>query len=105
MKWLSLDGGASIRPAPSDGQDLGPTDRWLLEHVNVTVVPPTRFDAARRRDEVRRFLGNGGTLLSMEDLSYDVASQVTALKAEVAAALKDGTLSPEEKTALAGKLS
>jgi hypothetical protein len=79
MKWLSLDGGASIRPAPSDGQDLGPTDRWLLEHVNVTVVPPTRFDAARRRDEVRGFLGNGGTLLSMEDLSSDVASQVTAL--------------------------
>lgn len=79
MRWLSLDGVASIRPSPRDDEPLDATARWLLGHVEVMVVPPGRLEAATRRTEVGGFLARGGTLLSMDNVTSDAGSRVTAL--------------------------
>jgi len=78
IQWLSLDGGASVRPMPGEGDALGPTERWLLENVDMVVVPPSCIDAVKPREEVHRFLDLGGTLLSTDDVAERSGSEVRA---------------------------
>jgi hypothetical protein len=79
VRWLATDGAASVRVAPDGADPLGSTERWLLEHVDVAVVPPGLFDVTADRSEVRGFLANGGTLVSTDDVTSRPGSEVTAL--------------------------
>jgi hypothetical protein len=80
MRWLALDGRASVRPAVTDDEPLDPTQRWLLDNVDMVVAPADRLPALRSRAEVQRFLSQGGVIVGPhEDPSPGPGSRVTAI--------------------------
>jgi hypothetical protein len=84
VRWLSMDGGASVRPIPGPGRPIESVDRWLLGNVDVAVMPPDRLEAASDWPEVRRFLAAGGTLLTADRAVPQPASKIVALVGEYA---------------------
>ncbi|HEX6702425.1 MAG TPA: hypothetical protein VF101_16980 [Gaiellaceae bacterium] len=63
LRWLALDGGAAIRPAPS-GAVIDGTDKWLLANVDTFVLPEDRLPEAAEQELVKEFLAHGGTLVA-----------------------------------------
>lgn len=78
-RWLSIDGRTSIRTAPPDGEPIDPVDAWLLDTVDIFVIPPDQMSSAENRPEVRRFLAHGGSLIATDRATHLQASRITAL--------------------------
>ncbi len=78
VRWLSMDGGTSVRPVPDPGA-IAPAERWLLRTVDVVFAPHSRLDAIRTEPEVRQFLTGGGTLMTHDQPPGDTASRVISV--------------------------
>jgi len=80
VRWLSMDGGASVRRLPGQGgAGIGPAERWLLSTVDMAVVPHNELESISARQEVRQFLAEGGTLLADDHMYGPSANKVVAL--------------------------
>jgi hypothetical protein len=82
VRWLSMDGDASVRAAPEPTGPIGEIERWLLANVDLVVVPPEYPGSLEGRPEVTAFLARGGTLLTADRPTVMSASRITALIGE-----------------------
>ena len=80
VRWLSMDGGASVRQPPApDSVELGPAERWLLSNVDMAFAPRGELESICARQEVQQFLDAGGTLLADDQVPEVNADRVVAL--------------------------
>jgi hypothetical protein len=79
VRWLSMDGGASVRPSPSGHAEIGPVEQWLLGNVDLAVCPRADLDSICDRPQVQRFLDGGGTLLADDQMPGAPATRIVAL--------------------------
>jgi hypothetical protein len=80
VRWLSMDGGASVRQPPDpDGAGIGPAEQWLLSNVDLAFAPRSELESICARPEVQRFLEAGGTLLADDPMPGTSANRIVAL--------------------------
>lgn len=80
VRWLSMDGGASVRQPPDpDGAGIGPAEQWLLSNVDLAFAPRSELESICARPEVQRFLDAGGTLLADDQMPGTSANRIVAL--------------------------
>jgi ethanolamine utilization microcompartment shell protein EutS len=80
VRWLSMDGGASVHPVPGPGSSgIGSAEQWLLRRVDTAVAPADHLDRLSAMPPVRQFLLRGGTLLADDQMRGDPANKVVAL--------------------------
>lgn len=68
-RWLSLDGAAAMRSAPTKARPLDETESWLLSAIDLFVLPEDRRGWVENDEAVQRFLKRGGTLVAAADVS------------------------------------
>jgi hypothetical protein len=80
VRWLSMDGRASVRPPPDPhGAGIGPAEQWLLSNVDLAFAPRGELESICARPEVQRFLDAGGTLLADDPMPGTSANRIVAL--------------------------
>lgn len=79
VRWLSMDGGASVRQPPAGDAEIGPAEQWLLRNVDLAVTPRGELDSICARPQVQRFLDSGGTLLADDQMPGAPATRIVAL--------------------------
>jgi len=77
-RWLYADGRTAMRLAPGQDERIPDVDRWLLSNVDVLFVSAKHANQLRQREQVDRFLLNGGTVLSVAANSGDPTNEITA---------------------------
>jgi hypothetical protein len=80
VRWLSMDGGTSVRQPPAPGgADIGPAEQWLLRNVDLAFAPRGELDSVCARPQVQQFLDAGGTLLADDQAPGAPANRIVAL--------------------------
>jgi hypothetical protein len=78
VRWLAMDGGAALRPAPQAERPLDEIEAWLLSTVDLFVLPADRLPWVEGEADVERFLAQGGALVAAADVPPGV-TQVTGV--------------------------
>jgi len=81
-RWLTADGGTSVRALPAPGAGFGPSERWLLRNVELAVVPASSLASLDADAEIAAFLSRGGTVVT-SDQAINHSRQIIAMVGEL----------------------